>query len=136
MNYSAKTVSNRVLVNDPDAVLGICDAFNLRFQYEVHENKFKLYGNDTFDVYDNDTETYLTEEFLATLSFFLQEHLSITSIGHTGNRHQPDAVRYRVEGTELISETFDDTTVIDLTDYIDTVPEEIRNQYLPVQHRS
>lgn len=134
MNYTGKTVSSETPVTQPEAVNAILNAFDIRFQTYIEDGNLKLWGDDTFDVYDVDLGDDATEPFLAALSFFLEDTLTITSIGYTGNRHEPDSFRWEVTNNTITYRRLDgteETTAVEAV--LSEIPDDIRATYLPVQ---
>lgn len=131
MNYTTKTVSSETPVTQPESVLAILNVFDLRFQTRIKNGQLKIWGEDTFDVHNPD-QGLQTEACLAALSFFLEDTLSITSIGFTGNRHEPDAYCWEVTD-DMITYTRVDGTEdrIPVENRTAEIPDHIKSTYLP-----
>lgn len=135
MNYTAKTVSSETPVRQPQVVNAILSAFDIRFETRIEKGQLKLWGNDTFDVYNQDGGYEETEAFLAAISFFLEDTFTITSVGYTGNRHEPDGYRWTVTEDTITYTRVDgmtDTTPIKTV--LDDIPENIKATYLPTNN--
>lgn len=131
MNYTAKTVSSCTAVTHPEAVNGIISMFDIRFETRIENNELKIWGDDTFDVFNTQSHTEQTEAFLAALSFFLTDTLTITSIGYTGNRHEPTAFKWKVT-PDLIKYTQLDGVEeqIQIDSVVSDIPEHIKTTFL------
>lgn len=132
MNYTSKTVSSETPISQPEAVNAILSLYDIRFNTRIENGNFKLWGDDTFDVYNEETGTEETEPFLAALSFFVEDELSITSVGYTGNRHEPDAYSWKVS-TDTIQyiRTDGQSDIMAVEHLLDDIPENIKATYLP-----
>lgn len=96
MNYTAQCVSSEAPVVNPNAIPLLFDHFDVRFDWHVSDGKFKLWGQDTFDIYNYDTDTEDTVPFLAAFSTTIELPFSITSVGFTGPRHEPNASQWLI----------------------------------------
>jgi hypothetical protein len=133
MNYTAKTVSTETPVTQPETVTALLNIYDIRFETRIENGQLKLWGNDTFDVYNEENGVQETEPFLAALSYFLEDTFTITSVGFTGNRHEPDALRWEVDDETITFRRVTGTEKeMHRDDLLSDIPHEVTSAYLPI----